>query len=277
MFRIVRKMERLFFYLPFVIAAVFLGLSFRFRCRDCKRSLLFDWIASRQGYCQSCLLKDRETMDRYYLKPNPFVHHRVIPQIGDGLVLDAGCGAGYATEMMLEGTGRKCVGIDVSSQGVMNASSKCSEAEFARADVTHLPFKSDVFDWLVSVEVLEHVADIDKAVQEYYRVLKHDGKLIVTIPNGRGITAKDDLGHVHFLSLGQFTNLLKRGGFEIHKSETFGVEFPVLSYLAKALSAASGKQLPLANPISLHVPEMLSTNFLVSAGKPITSSVVGGR
>ena len=44
--------------------------------------------------------------------------------------------------------------------------------------VTTIPFPDNMFNLLVSGDVLEHVKDDDKAVQEFRRVLKQDGTCV---------------------------------------------------------------------------------------------------
>lgn len=45
-----------------------------------------------------------------------------------------------------------------------------------------LPFRDNFFDYIVSTDTFEHVQDINKTVNECYRVLKPNGKLLVMFP-----------------------------------------------------------------------------------------------
>lgn len=49
-------------------------------------------------------------------------------------------------------------------------------------DATDLSFPANNFDCLVSMDVFEHVFDIEKALSESYRVLKNRGKLLCSVP-----------------------------------------------------------------------------------------------
>ncbi len=51
-----------------------------------------------------------------------------------------------------------------------------------RADILHLPIKSQSVDTLVCTGVLEHVPDAHRAVDELYRVLSPGGGLFVEVP-----------------------------------------------------------------------------------------------
>jgi len=46
----------------------------------------------------------------------------------------------------------------------------------------NLPFKSESFDTVLSTQVLEHVPEPKKMLEEVYRVLKNGGCLILTAP-----------------------------------------------------------------------------------------------
>jgi len=47
----------------------------------------------------------------------------------------------------------------------------------------NLPFSSETFDVVVCMEVLEHLKNDQKAIDELIRVLKKGGKLIITVPS----------------------------------------------------------------------------------------------
>ena len=49
-------------------------------------------------------------------------------------------------------------------------------------DVTKLSFNNGQFDLILSFDVLEHVPNFRKAFDEFYRVLRKDGKLLWTVP-----------------------------------------------------------------------------------------------
>jgi len=55
------------------------------------------------------------------------------------------------------------------------------------ADLTFLPFRDDSVDAILNTQVLEHIKKPEKALSEFYRVLKNEGKLFLTAPQGWGI------------------------------------------------------------------------------------------
>ena len=56
---------------------------------------------------------------------------------------------------------------------------------FCKADATKLPFKDNSFDTIFNSEMIEHLypQDSKKMLDEFFRVLKPGGKLIITTPN----------------------------------------------------------------------------------------------
>jgi ubiquinone/menaquinone biosynthesis C-methylase UbiE len=45
-----------------------------------------------------------------------------------------------------------------------------------------MPFEDGSFDRVIAIHVLEHLPDLQRALQETYRLLKNDGKFSVVIP-----------------------------------------------------------------------------------------------
>jgi SAM-dependent methyltransferase len=48
----------------------------------------------------------------------------------------------------------------------------------------HFPFGDALFDWVVAIDVLEHLPDDGAFLQELRRVLRPSGRAVVTVPNG---------------------------------------------------------------------------------------------
>ena len=51
-----------------------------------------------------------------------------------------------------------------------------------KVDITSIPFEDNFFDIIICNQVLEHVLDAEKAMQELARVLKTTGYAIITVP-----------------------------------------------------------------------------------------------
>lgn len=95
--------------------------------------------------------------------------------LSDGPVLDLGCGVGHGMEWL---SPRSVVGLDVSVEAVGNHKGRA-----ACGDMRALPFSSDTFSSLVSIQSIEHVPDPDRALAETIRVLRTDGVAVFVTPN----------------------------------------------------------------------------------------------
>ncbi|MEE9543051.1 MAG: methyltransferase domain-containing protein [Thermodesulfobacteriota bacterium] len=62
------------------------------------------------------------------------------------------------------------------------------EAELVHGTILDLPYETDFFDAIVSVSVLEHIREIDKATSEIRRVLKPGGTAVLSFPTKNKIT-----------------------------------------------------------------------------------------
>ncbi len=97
-------------------------------------------------------------------------------------ILEIGCSAGYFTKY-LSSIGRKVYGIDINSEHIADAAGRYPSIQFQVADASKLPFKSESFDSVIMLEVIEHVGDEEQTIAEIHRVLKPSGKLLISTPN----------------------------------------------------------------------------------------------
>lgn len=65
-----------------------------------------------------------------------------------------------------------------------------------RIDMTDIPFQDNIFDYIVANHVLEHIWEEEKALQELKRVLKKNGKLILSFPICKDKKTEEDLGEL---------------------------------------------------------------------------------
>ena len=97
-------------------------------------------------------------------------------------VLDAGCGTGTNLTEWAAWRPRHLIAADIEQAALEYARRRTRQARFVRADLTRLPFGSNVFDLVVSSDVIEHVGRDDAVVFELARVLGTDGLLLLTTP-----------------------------------------------------------------------------------------------
>ncbi len=121
-------------------------------------------------------------------------------------VLDLGCGGGMLAEPLARAGARVC-GIDVSRNAVAAAREHARHSglgiDYLRAAAEELPFGAGSLDLVVAFDVLEHVDDLARVVQEIARTLRPGGRLIYETMN------RTVLGRVVAIWIGEH---LWRGG-----------------------------------------------------------------
>ena len=92
------------------------------------------------------------------------------------LILDAGCGNGQLTDA-LTSFGSKVVGIDYSTSVFeANRRKQSKKVFFVQGDLESPPFKSGVFDIIISNGVLHHTPDTHRTFNEVTRLVKEGGR-----------------------------------------------------------------------------------------------------
>ena len=99
-------------------------------------------------------------------------------------VLDAACGSGYGSDILLKSGAKKIVGIDNSSEAIeyCEKNYKNENLEFKKMDCEKITLNTD-FDVVVSFETIEHLKNQDNFLSQIKNTLKNDGVFIVSTPN----------------------------------------------------------------------------------------------
>ena len=106
-----------------------------------------------------------------------------------GNVLDAGGGEGSISVWMARSQpDAQIYCVDISPIGVrmgraVSEKANVNNAEFLTGDLRKLPFLDDSFDLIICQSVLEHVIGVFGVLNEFYRILKEGGKLIIRVGN----------------------------------------------------------------------------------------------
>lgn len=101
----------------------------------------------------------------------------------DGIFVECGAGASETTLRTIKAN-RTFVALDYSEFILRKAIVNPKIDHCVNADIYSLPFKNDSVDGIWNVGVMEHFSmeDIDKILQEFKRVLKKNGKVILFWP-----------------------------------------------------------------------------------------------
>jgi SAM-dependent methyltransferase len=98
--------------------------------------------------------------------------------------LDCGCGAGEYVLALSDRFGLDAYGVEFDVAKVRQAQAKAAlQNRVQRGDLQALQFASDSWDYVMLNEVLEHVPDDRRALDEVQRILKPGGSLFIFSPN----------------------------------------------------------------------------------------------
>jgi len=133
-------------------------------------------------------------------------------------VIDLGCGSGEKDVIMAR-EGHSVTGIDLSENALKIAQQhkekeKLDNIQFVNGSLMQMPFRDNAFDNAVMIEVLEHLdcTDVDKIFREIKRILKPEGKLLITVPRKYSYS---DFGHIQIFTKGLLAKLLDQQEFFI--------------------------------------------------------------
>lgn len=108
---------------------------------------------------------------------------QLVTEAAPSTLLDAACGRGALLRYLKNVAPQiQTTGSDISTDSVTFVRECGINAVTANAE-ERLPFDDESFDCVVFGEVLEHLVDPDRALQNISRVLRKGGSLVVTTPN----------------------------------------------------------------------------------------------
>lgn len=221
----------------------------------------------------------------WYVGRRHLVHTLIKQWIGqteNPLILDIGCGTGaMAKDLQQYGN---VIGCDL-RHTALEYCRKRSLSELVQGDITNLPFQDHSFDLIVALDILEHVPDDAAALKELRRVLKPNGRLVVTVPAYQFLWGNHDLalGHVRRYTARELKRKVKTANFRVSKmSHALSLLFPVVA-LMRVISRCRDKNkapeasiIPLPNwaNSALEGLQQMESNIIRHVSLPVGVTVV---
>jgi SAM-dependent methyltransferase len=169
----------------------------------------------KRRYIEGC---EPDHLESYLGRPlNKYIHGARYRSIMDllprkGSILDAGCGYGvFELSFLSQRKEFSVVGGDVSGKAVRSAKDRNPTNEFVQCDIEFLPFQNRAFDCVVATEVIEHVPNAERALEEIKRVSKD--LLVATVPNVLNPSFLRAVGRSYVPEFKLFSNLFSKLGF----------------------------------------------------------------
>lgn len=126
-------------------------------------------------------------MEKQEIKPiaMPGIHERFYPffkKIAKNdrslKILDAAAGHGAFTKKLFE------EGYDISACDLFPEYFYFDKIKCLKSDLTHsFPYENSMFDIIIAMEVMEHINDHEVFFKECNRILKDNGKILISTPN----------------------------------------------------------------------------------------------
>ncbi len=167
-------------------------------------------------------------------------------------IFDAGMGFGQYTYFMAKRFPDSTIlAVDVKDEQVEDCRkffSKCgyNNVKFEIADLTKIEY-GDRFDFILCVDVMEHIVEDELVFKNFYNALKKGGKLLVNTPSNLGGSDAHDDDDESFIeeharigySKEDITGKMNRAGLEVESfdyaygkygtiSWKFGIKYPIL-------------------------------------------------
>lgn len=144
-------------------------------------------------------------------------------------VLDIGSGRGWFSLYAAE-RGAEVTALDLSEENLKRIKETNPAISVLYGDACEVPIIDMTFDWIVALEVLEHLIDPKLAVQHWKVLLKPEGKLLVTVPYKEEIRYSLCIhcnqktpanAHLHSFDKDSLVKLFLRNGYWVKDTELF--------------------------------------------------------
>jgi 2-polyprenyl-3-methyl-5-hydroxy-6-metoxy-1,4-benzoquinol methylase len=99
-------------------------------------------------------------------------------------ILDIACGSGFGSSFLAQ-SGNTVIGGDLSEITITECNSKFNQSNlsFKIIDGTNIPYPDEFFDVVISFETIEHTKQYQEMLNEFKRVVKKNGLIIISTPN----------------------------------------------------------------------------------------------
>ncbi|WP_167856461.1 class I SAM-dependent methyltransferase [Hymenobacter metallicola] len=137
----------------------------------------------------------------------------------DARILEIGCSGGPLLLALQAAGYTDLSGIDVSETGIQVARSR-GLTNVAVMDGAQLTFKDASFDLIIASDVLEHIEHEHQALNEWKRVLRPQGQLMVFVPAFNALWSSHDDVNYHFrrYSVPQLSQVVRQAGLQVTRT-----------------------------------------------------------
>lgn len=179
-------------------------------------------LDSQEGYARFASTYDSN--EKYW---NSFEKLNLIPHIKSAKgkkVLDAGAGTGRLSVKLIN-AGADVTALDISTEMLAVLKSKKDDIEIVEGELEDMPLEDETFDMVFSSLALVHLKKIEPFLDECYRVLKDDGKLVlVNVHYRKPMVLKDEKGKYTIKCYNHFPRHVREAAEEL----AYGIEDEII-------------------------------------------------
>jgi ubiquinone/menaquinone biosynthesis C-methylase UbiE len=153
-----------------------------------------------------------------------YTRYKIAGDLAEGeTVLEIGCGSGMGLNY-LAGRARHVTAGDATPELLEEARRHVPTADLVHFGAEDLPFKDASFDVVLMLEMIYYIENLDRALTEARRVLRHGGKLFICEPNRDRPDFNPSPYSVRYPSALELKTMLDRHGFKTRILGGFPVE-----------------------------------------------------
>ena len=157
---------------------------------------------------------------RDFIRFNPAARHRrrhianeILKLPRPVQVLDAGCGLGFTLAHIQTLLPEAALsGLDFSAGAIAWASNRFPMIDWKCGDLTSMDFLEE-FDLVICTEVIEHVRDYERVIENLCKAVRPGGHLILTTQSGRVHQTERYVGHLRHFKKQELLSRLSEQGF----------------------------------------------------------------
>ncbi|MGB2957298.1 MAG: class I SAM-dependent methyltransferase [Bacteroidota bacterium] len=153
-----------------------------------------------------------------------------------GTFLDVGCAAGFFINGIDKNSDWDVYGVDFGAAAIRHARETLG-LDVVQGDLRDAEYPDQFFDYIHINNVLEHVLDPVSLLEECRRIIKPNGQLFLSVPNGHNdsrnliafyegerLPARSVSGHIFFFARDTLLMLFERMGFAIERKKTGSIK-----------------------------------------------------
>lgn len=140
-------------------------------------------------------------------------------------VLEIGTSSGFMLDLLRKANPNGLtIGSDIVSAPLERLSTRLPGTPLLRFDLVECPLPNSSIDASVALNVLEHIEDDKRAVQQLFRVTKPGGIVVIEVPAGPELFNDFDrmLMHYRRYTLSGLKSMLTEAGFQINYASHLG-------------------------------------------------------